>query len=393
MRFNDITKRLAHLGSDRWRIHFDALSYQDQWDDLILLTIGEPDIAAQQDILDICKKAIDNGRYGYSNGRGESAMIDALVKKYQKTCGHHINHNYFLCLPGTQTGLFLSMLGLTKSGDEVILSDPSYATYESCIYASGAKPVYVTCDKEHNFIMQANDIIDGITENSRAILLNNPHNPTGAVYKHHDVHAIADICRQYQLWLICDEVYADMIYDNHTFVSPFEDRNNQNFTIILSSLSKSFAIPGFRSGWLLASPTVTEKLLPISEAMLFGSQPFIADMAAYALCHDNVTANKMRQDYQSRAQIAANILQSSYHYITPMMPKSGMFMLLDISNCPKNDMEFCLDLLHQQHVALMPGSAFGNNSQHYVRLSLTNPTENIIAACHRLNDYITIFDG
>ena len=178
MRYASVTENLKNLGSDKWAVHVKARELIAEGSDVIELTIGEPDMPPEDDLLDECAKSMKSGRTKYSNGRGESKLLQQLKNKYASISALKITENNILCFPGTQTALYATMRSLVEDGDEVLVGDPLYATYEGIIRSSGAKMVPVPLRKENSFIMGADDLETAITSKSRVLLLNSPHNPT-----------------------------------------------------------------------------------------------------------------------------------------------------------------------------------------------------------------------
>ena len=183
MKYAAITERLAGLGGAKWEVHARAKAMQAAGESVIQLTIGEPDVATPASLLTEAKRSIDAGRLGYSNGRGEAELLAALAKRYSARSGRTISPQQITAFPGTQTSLYAVLMALTEAGDEVIIGDPMYATYEGLIAASGAVAVPVTLRAEHGFRMQAEDVAALVTPRTRVIFLNTPHNPTGAVLR------------------------------------------------------------------------------------------------------------------------------------------------------------------------------------------------------------------
>ncbi|PDT86578.1 pyridoxal phosphate-dependent aminotransferase [Sinorhizobium sp. BJ1] len=381
MRYASITSRLADLGSGKWSLHIRARQLKARGADLIELTIGEPDLPPHRALLDECQRAMDAGRYRYSNGRGEPALVAALAAKYRRRRAEVTAEN-ILCFPGTQTALFAVMLGLAEAGDGVLVGDPLYATYEGVIRSTGAHPVLVPLKPEHCFHMRAEDLERAITPNCRVLLLNTPHNPTGAVLTKAEIAAIGEVARRHDLWIVCDEVYEELVFDA-AFASPFDNQDLAERTVVVSSISKSHAAPGFRSGWAIGPAEFTYRLLPVSETMLFGQQPFIADMTAYALTHEIDTARQMREAYRRRAdRIAIALARTPCVSVLP--PEAGMFALIDVAGTGVSGEAFAWALLEEESVAVMPGSSFGEQAQDFIRVSLTVPDAAIDEACRRI---------
>lgn len=381
MRYASITDRLASLGSEKWAVHAEARRLKSEGVPVIELTIGEPDVAPDPALLDEAERAMRAGRYRYSNGRGEPSVVDAIVRKYRKRRADVAADNV-LCFPGTQTALFSVMLGLVEKGDAVLVGDPLYATYEGVIRATGAERIAVPLSPENGFHMQAADLEAAITPECRVLLLNTPHNPTGAVLTAAEIAAIGDVCRRHDLWIVCDEVYEELVF-NAAFASPFDDPGLAERVIVVSSISKSHAAPGFRSGWAVGPAEFCARLLAVSETMLFGGQPFIADMTAHALDNPIPTAATMRETYRRRAAHVAGALARAPGLV-PLPPEAGMFIVVDVSGTGMSGEAFAWALLSEEGVAVMPGSSFGAEAENFVRLSLTVPDEAIDEACRRI---------
>ena len=386
MRYASITDRLASLGSEKWAVHAEARRMKAEGKPVIELTIGEPDVPPDPALLAEAVRAMHAGRYRYSNGRGEPPVVAALVRKYQKRRSDVAAENV-LCFPGTQTALFAVMLGLVEKGDAVLVGDPLYATYEGVIRSTGAEQVAVPLRPENGFHMKAADLEAAITPECRVLLLNTPHNPTGAVLTAQEIAEIGAVCRKHDLWIVCDEVYEQLVF-GATFASPFDNPDLAERTIVVSSISKSHAAPGFRSGWAIGPAEFCTRLLSVSETMLFGVQPFIADMTAYALDNPIATAATMRQSYRARAARFADAL-SRAPGLLPLPPEAGMFIVVDVSDTGMSGEEFAWALLKEELVAVMPGSSFGEGASGFIRLSLTVPDAHIDEACRRITALAT----
>lgn len=386
MRYASITDRLANLGSDKWDVHVRGRQMLAAGKPVIELTIGEPDVAPDQKLLDVCADAMRAGRTRYSNGRGEPAILSALSQKYSLRTGRTITSENILYFPGTQTALFSVLLGLVDAGDKVLVPDPYYATYEGVVCAPGAEVVPVPMRAQDGFHLRPADLEAAIVPGCRVLLLNSPHNPSGAVLSRDEIRAIGEICRKHDLWIVSDEVYEELTF-GADFASPFDLPELADRTIVVSSISKSHAAPGFRSGWAIGPAEFCSRLLPVSESMLFGGQPFIADMTAYALTHTVSTAGIMRAQYQARAQMVVDRL-GKVDGLKPMRPEAGMFVLVDVGGTGFNSQEFAERLLEQQLVSVMPGSSFGSAAGTFLRLSLTVSDARLAEACERIATFV-----
>ncbi|TNB46408.1 pyridoxal phosphate-dependent aminotransferase [Martelella lutilitoris] len=385
MHYARISNRLGGLGSDKWAVHLKARAMKEAGTPILELTIGEPDVDPDPVLAETVAKALSAGRIGYSNGRGEPPLLKALSRRYSARTGRAIGAENIVCFPGTQTALFAVMLTLVEEGDAVLVGDPLYATYEGVIRSTGADMVPVPLKPEDGFHMRADILEQAITENARVLLLNTPHNPTGAVLTADELAEIGDVCRRHDLWIIADEVYEELIFGGG-FASPLDNADLAGRTIAVSSISKSHAAPGFRSGWAIGPAAFCARLLPVAETMLFGNQPFIADATAAAIERPSGVSAALRASLKRRAALLVDALAAAPGIICTM-PEAGMFAFVDVSATGLSGEAFALRLLDAEHLAVMPGSSFGAEADGFIRISLTVPDEDIAEAAHRISRF------
>jgi arginine:pyruvate transaminase len=273
-------------------------------------------------------------------------------------------------------------MGLAEAGCEVLAGDPMYATYEGIVAASGAALVPVPLRPEAGFRIRAEDIAARITPHSRVILLNSPHNPTGAVLTASDIAAIGALARAHDLWLVVDEVYEELVFDGTAFTSALAFTDLADRVVVVSSISKSHAAPGFRSGWCIGPAGFTDRVQDLSETMLFGNQPFIADMTAAAVAAPSAVAAGMRTRFARRADYLAGRLKGSV--LGVHRPEAGMFAMIDVAATGLDGLGYALDLLDRQGVAVMPGASFGATLDGWVRVALTVDDATLARACDRI---------
>ncbi len=383
MRYASVTERLAGLGGAKWALHAQARAMKAAGADIIELTIGEPDVPTPPAFIAAATRSMAAGRTGYSNGRGEPALVAALAARYSARRGREIMPDQVMCLPGTQTTLYAILRTIAEAGDEVLIGDPMYATYEGIVAQSGARIVPVPLRPEHGFRMQAEDVAARITPASRVLFLNTPHNPTGAVLRPDDIRALGALAKAHDLWIISDEVYEDMIFPGVSFTSPLDFAELAERVIVACSISKSHAAPGFRSGWCIGPAEFCMRLLPLSETMLFGSQPFIADMTALAISEHSPVAAGMASRFAKRAALIADQLDG-VGGLRVHRPEAGMFTLIDVRATGLSGTAFAEGLLGCRQVAVMPGESFGAGLSGWIRLSLTQPDDRTAEAAARI---------
>ncbi len=372
MKYAAVLDDLAGLGGAKWGVHLRARALKAEGRQVLELTIGEPDTPPPQPLLDGAAAALSAGRTGYSNGRGEAGLLQALAARYTARRGRRFGADQFLCLPGTQTVLYVVLRALVASGDEVLVGDPMYATYEGVIRSSGASMVPVPLRAEHGFRMQAADVAARITPRSRVLFLNTPHNPTGAVLRPEDIAALGEVARAHDLWILSDEVYEELVFDGTAFHSPLSHTDLADRVIAASSISKSHAAPGFRSGWCAGPAEFIARALPLAETMLFGNQPFLADATADAIAAPSPVARGMAARYAARAGRLAETLDGVAG-LRVHRPDAGMFALVDVRASGRTGEGFAMALLEAEGVACMPGESFGDGLAGWLRISLTQP--------------------
>lgn len=383
MRYASVTGRLAGLGSAKWELHQRARALKAEGRDIVEMTIGEPDVPTPQALIEATTRAMEAGRIGYSNGQGEPGTLAAIARRQSERRGRTIGPEQVTCLPGTQTALYATFRTIVEAGDEVIVGDPLYATYEGLIVQAGATPVPVALRPEAGFRLVAADVAAAITPRSRAILINTPHNPTGAVLSRADLAALGELAERHDLWLVSDEVYEDLVFPGVAFTSLFDLPQLAERAIVAASISKSHAAPGFRAGWVLGPAEFTQRLLPLSETMLFGSQPFIADMLAQAVAHPSPVAAAMAARFARRAGMIGKALDGVAG-LRVHRPDAGMFALVDVRASRLSGEAFARGLLEERGVAVMPGESFGNGLAGWLRLALSAPDADVERACEQI---------
>lgn len=383
MRYAAVTTRLAGLGSAKWELHQRARALKAAGRDIIEMTIGEPDVPTPPVLIEATTRAMKAGRVGYSNGQGEPETLAAIARRQSERRGRIITPEQVTCLPGTQTALYGAFRTIVEAGDEVIVGDPLYATYEGLIIQAGATPVPVALRSHEGFRLAAEDVAAAVTPRTRAILINTPHNPTGAVFSREDIAALGAVAERHDLWLVSDEVYEDLVFPGVKFTSLFDLPEFAERSVVAASISKSHAAPGFRAGWVLGPAEFTRRLLPLSETMLFGSQPFIADMLAEAVSKPSPVAADMAARFARRAGVIAEALEGVAG-LRVHRPEAGMFALVDVRATRLSGEAFARSLLEERGVAVMPGESFGDGLAGWLRLALSAPDGDVERACEQI---------
>ena len=386
MRFSPLVDRIAGRGSAAWRIHFEAVQRRDRdGQDVILLTVGDPDQKPPVAMVEALVSSVRSGRTGYAGIVGPMPLREAVARRVVQRTGIATTAENVVIVPGAQAGLFCALQLLAGPGDEVILAEPMYATYEAVVGVSGATLVNVPLTPENRFHPDLKALEAAVTPRTRVLWINSPHNPTGAVLDRHEIDTIAGLCRKHDLWLLSDEVYEDLAYAR-PHISPRSLPGMAERTVVVSSLSKSHAVPGFRTGWIVGPAALTLHLFNLILCMTYGGPPFIHESALPALTQELPEAAALRADYLRRAKLLGSALEKAKS-CRVVMPEGGMFLLLDVRATGLSAGEFARGLLEAENVALLPADGFGPSLAGHLRVSLTQADERLAEAGARIVRY------
>ncbi len=377
--------RVPSLGGARagaWEIHRQASDRLAAGEDVIVLSLGEAEFDTPPSIVEAAIESLRSGRTRYANAEGVTAFREAVARQHTSGTGQAITAANVVIVPGAQCGLFAASMVCCDPDTEVIVAEPAYVTYEAVIAASGANSVYVPLRFDDGFRLDPADVAAAVTPRTRAILLNTPHNPTGAVIGRADMAAIGEIARTHDLWIIVDEVYAQLVYEGE-HVSPASFAALQSRTLSVGSLSKSHAMTGWRLGWVVAPREVAVHLAELSIAMLYGQPPFLQDAGAYALTHAQEDVAEIRSTFRARRDVLCDALKGVAG-IACQRPAGGMFVMADIRATDLDGDAFAQRLLDAQGVSVLSGDAFGPSTRGYVRIGLTQTEERLAEAARRI---------
>jgi arginine:pyruvate transaminase len=369
MRFAPLVERVAGKGAGAWEIHHAAMRRRAAGRDVIVLTVGDPDQPPPTPVIEATVDSLRRHRTGYAPIIGLPEVRNAIAARFQRRSGATCSADNVVVVPGAQAGLFCALQCLAGQGDEVIVPEPMYATYEAVAGAAGARIVNVPLLPARGFHPDLAALACAITPRTRVIWINSPHNPTGAVLGRAEVEEIAKLARKHDLWLLSDEVYEDLAFARpHT--SPWSLPDMAERTVVVSSLSKSHAVPGFRLGWVIGPTALTRHLFNLILCMLYGGPAFIQDGALVALSHELDEVAALHEDYRRRSALLSELLTEAPNCrVTP--PEGGMFVLLDVRATGLGSEEFARLLLEREDVAVLPCDGFGPGAVGHLRISLT----------------------
>lgn len=382
MRFSPLVDRLAGEGTSAWNIHYRAVADRRAGRDVIILSVGDPDFDTPAAITEATIAALRAGDTHYSDLLGLEELRAAIARRHQAKSGQATTEDNVAVMAGAQCGLFASALCLLAPGDEVIVPEPMYVTYEATLQAPGARIVRVAQRPENGFHLDPDDIAKAITPRTRAIYFATPCNPTGAMIPRAALERVAELAKKHDLWVVSDEVYATLTFaQEHVSIGGLPGMAER--TVTISSLSKSHAMTGWRMGWVVAPTAFIDHVHNLSMAMLYGLPTFLQRGALVAMEEDLAEVETMRATYQRRRDIAATRL-NQIPGLRCLTPDAGMFMMLDVRGTGLSAGEFSNRLYESEGVAVLDATAFGPSAAGHVRMSFVADDASLEEACRRI---------
>lgn len=368
---SDMSRRFTESDTNVWRVHMEAQRRRGIGEDIILLSVGDPDFPTPKQITDHLVQQVHNGRTHYSPEAGEPGLRQELADLETRVEGRLFTPEQFIIFPGATSALHGVFSCLLNPGDEVVIPEPMYIGYHEIFNSMGANIHAVPLNINADFDLDVESVITAIGPDTRAVLINTPGNPCGNILSAATLNELAGLCRERGVWLVCDEVYSLFTYDE-THVSLLRAADHLDNVVVIDSLSKSHAMSGWRIGWAVVPPMLGPLLSKYCSATFFGCSQFIQDAAAFALSVNAPHILSMREEYKQRRDYVVERL-SGLNQLHCKVPGAGMFAMVEISQCAADGDEFAQWLLDNAGVSVIPGSGFGSTTSSYARFSLTQP--------------------
>jgi arginine:pyruvate transaminase len=383
MHFSQLTRRIAGEGTAAWEIHIQALQRRARGEEVTILSVGDPDFDTPAPIIDAAIAGLRDGHTHYPDMRGKLELREAIAAYHRGQGVDSVGPEHVIVLHGAQCGLYAVAQCLLDPGDEVIIPEPTYVTYEAAVRSTDARIVRVPLNPDDDFRLRLERLEAAITPRTRVIMLNSPHNPTGQLIDRATWEGIAALCQAHDLWLVSDEVYAELVFDGE-HLCPAALPGMAERTVVINSLSKSHAMTGWRLGWVMAPAPLVDHLFNLSLCMLYGCPSFLQDAAVEALAHPPAELAEMKATYRARRDAVCDALADS-ELLRVVRPPSGMFLMVDVRRTGLSAKAFSQALLDGYDVSVLSAEAFGPSGAGFVRLSLTVEEAQLREACRRLD--------
>ena len=383
MRYADFTEHLE--GQKMFQILAKAKELETAGNDVIHLEIGDPDFNSPKIAKDALKRCLDKNITHYVQSSGLPELKDACISATEKSRGFSPSYEQLLITSGANIQIYLAISCLLNPGDEIILSDPSFVSYTSIIKACRGVPVYIPLQEKDSFRLNPEEVKRKINNKTKAIIVNSPHNPTGAVLNRERIQELYRLCDKYGIYLISDEVYGRMIFNDSQagFYSASQIDHCLNRTILIHSFSKTFAMTGWRIGAVTGPKDIIKRMQLLFETITSCVPPFIQLAAAEVLKHGGQVSLEMINEYQQRRDLLVDGI-NQIDDISCMKPEGTFYAFANIKNYISSSVQFSNNLLEKRNVATCPGIYFGTKGEGYVRFCFATSKENITTALARM---------
>ena len=386
MRYSSFCQRITGDGAAAWDTHMQAAIDYKNGADVIVMSVGDPDMDTPVAVVNAAVAALRGGDTHYEEVNGKAALRSAIAHRHQERTGQVTGADDVMVFSGGQNALFASLLCVLEAGDEAIILEPAYVTYEASIQATGATLVRVSQTAESGFRPDIQALVQAITPATRLILLTSPNNPTGVVLNQSEIKAIAELAIKHDLWVITDDVYSELVFEGEYCAMASIPAMTERL-VSLGSLSKSHAMTGWRTGWAIAPPALIGHFYNTALTMLYGLPGFIQAGGICALTDAWDKRLQMREIYAGRREISLNLLRD-IPKIQPLAPQAGMFMLVDIRETGLSSQAFVDQLYQQQGVSVLSASAFGACAEGFVRISFALDDKELAEGLRRIGVFV-----
>ncbi|MCR5201732.1 MAG: aminotransferase class I/II-fold pyridoxal phosphate-dependent enzyme [Lachnospiraceae bacterium] len=384
---NPISSKVSPIKPSGIRKFFDIVS---EMDDAISLGVGEPDFDTPWHIREEGIYSLEKGKTFYTSNSGLKELKIEIANYMQRRCNLKYNYNeeIFITVGGSEA-IDLCLRAMLDEGDEVILPQPSYVSYEPCIVLADGKPVIVELKEEDNFKLRKEQLLNAITDKTKILIMPFPNNPTGAIMTREDLKEIAEVCVEKDIFVLSDEIYSELTYSgDHVSIASMPGM--QERTIVINGFSKSYAMTGWRLGFVCGPEVIINQMLKIHQFAIMCAPTTSQYAAVEALRNGDSDVEKMRNEYNRRRNFLMNEFKSmgldcfepfGAFYVFPSIKKFGM-----------SSDEFATKLLQQEKLAVVPGTAFGDCGEGFLRISYAYSMDDLRNALKALRHFVEGLD-
>ena len=389
MRTDLIADKAASLQPSGIRKFFDIVA---EMDDVISLGVGEPDFDTPWHIRDEGIYSLEKGRtfYTYNSGLKELRMEIAAYLQRTQGLEYHYLSQIFVTVGGSEA-IDLAMRAMINPGDEVLIPQPSYVSYEPCVVMADGKPVVIELKEENQFRLTPEELEAAITPKTKILVMPFPNNPTGAIMEREDLEKLVPIIEKHDLFVVSDEIYGELTYGGKKHVSIAALPGMQERTILINGFSKAYAMTGWRLGYACGPKEVIRQMVKIHQYCIMCAPTTSQYAAVEALRNGDEDVRRMRESYDERRRFVLFTLKEMG--LPCFEPEGAFYVFPCIREFGMTSDEFATNLLKEEKVAIVPGTAFGNCGEGYLRISYAYSIESLKKALKRLENYVRRLRG
>ena len=356
--------------------------------DAIRLEVGEPNFPTPRHIVDGAARAVADGFTKYTQSAGLLSLRTLIAEHVGRANGYPVSPDQVNVTVGGVQGVQDIAIALVEAGDEVLVPDPGWPNYEMAVMVREGVPVRYPLLVEHGFVPRVEDLERRVTRRTKLLVLNSPGNPTGAVFPRPVVQALVEFARRHDLYVLADEVYGQLVFEGEHVSPSVFDRER---VIVLNSFSKTYAMTGWRVGYVVANPAIARVVAKIQEPMISCVSGVVQKAAEVALTGPQDCVREMRESYRERRDAVVAVLKAHGHHL--YTPHGAFYIMVDVGASGIGSREFALLLLREQGVAVAPGTAFGEAGSRFVRISLATEKAQLIEGVERLCRFVQTVPG
>ena len=385
---NPLSDTIVTIKPSGIRKFFDIVS---EMEDAISLGVGEPDFDTPWHIRDEGIYSLEKGRTFYTSNAGLKQLREEIAhylrRRYQVS--YDPLHEIMITVGGSEA-IDIALRAMVNPGDEVLIPQPSYVSYEPCAVLAGAKPVIIPLKAENEFRLTAQELLDAITEKTKILILPYPNNPTGAIMEREDLEAIAKIVEEKDLFVISDEIYSELTYKGNP-VSITQIPGMRERTVLINGFSKAYAMTGWRLGYAAAPALILKQMLKIHQFAIMCAPTTSQYAAVDALRNGDEDIARMKKAYDERRRYL--LREFRVLGMDCFEPYGAFYMFPCIKRFGMTSDEFANRLLQEEKLALVPGTAFGDCGEGYLRVSYAYSLEDLQKAIERIKRFVARLDG
>lgn len=380
---NPLSDTITGIKPSGIRKFFDIVS---EMDDAISLGVGEPDFDTPWHIRDEGIYSLEKGRTFYTSNAGLKELKVEITKYIQRTqnISYDADHEVIVTVGGSEA-IDIGLRAMINPGEEVLIPQPSYVSYEPCAILAGAVPVIIELKEENEFRLTAEELKNAITDKTKVLILPFPNNPTGAIMEKEDLEAIAEIIREKDIFVISDEIYAELTYKGkHVSIASLPGMMER--TVLINGFSKSYAMTGWRLGYACAPKIIMEQMLKIHQFAIMCAPTTSQYAAVEALKNGDDDVAMMRESYNQRRRFLMHEFREMG--LKCFEPYGAFYVFPCIKEFGMTSDEFANRLLKEEKVAVVPGTAFGDCGEGFLRISYAYSLEDLKTALDKIKAFI-----